>query len=132
MKVRVVVVTQKRPVPSPNLCNLGKRTVFGVHLECASLWSTHGSSKNRVNHASMTRDYHGLAKVLRNNGVQPRVHPLMKLGNGLATREKLGMRIAAPVWGAMTPNKYCKCKPVTFGAWVVLAESSVNIDSQAR
>ena len=79
----------------------------------------------------MTGNYHGLAKVLRNNGIQPRVHPLMKLGDGLATWEKLGVGIAAPIWGAMTSNKFRKGKPIAFGAWVVLAESSVDVDGQA-
>ena len=53
----------------------------------------------------------------------------MKLGDGLATWEKFGVGIAAPVWGTVASNKFREREPVAFWARVVLAEGEEEVGS---
>jgi hypothetical protein len=111
-----------------DLGNFGERTILGVHLKTARLRSAHCAAKYCIDNAAVTCNYDSLAKVLINDGIDRRVHTLMKLSDGFAAREKLGVRVATPVGRTMPTNKLHVREPVTFWAWVVLPESWINID----
>lgn len=110
------------------LDQLGERTIARVNLELPRRWRVQGSTKDRIDHTTVTRHDDRLAEVCTHRRIERTMHAVVELCDRLPSREHHRVRISTPVRSTMTSHKLIEGEPVTLWTRVVLAEVGVNDD----
>jgi hypothetical protein len=110
------------------LDQLGERTIARVNLKLPRRWRMQGSTKDCIDHATVTRHDDRLAEVCANRRIERTMHAVVELRDRLPTREHHRVRISTPVRPTMTPHELIEGEPVTLWTRVVFAEVGVDDD----
>ena len=110
------------------LYQFGERTIARVNFELPRRRCVQGSTKDRVDHTTVTRHDDRLAEVCTHRRIECTMHTVVELRDRLPTWEHHRVRISTPVRTTMTSHELIECEPVTLWTRVVLAEVGVNDD----
>ena len=110
----------------PHQVELGDRRVQRVDDEPAGGLRLQRLAQHGVDHTAVAHDQHRLVAMRLDRAPHRRTHPVVELGQGLATREGDAERVVLPCVGAVLLDERVERHAVAVGPGVVLAEAVVG------